>query len=115
LQWSPDGTKLALAGSDTFIFDGETGQQITVFDDEAFSTTFLGWSSDGSELLQITSRGVVSIYDVIQQQIKKEFDTEHISDQVSGMQWDSDNSHLFIATEHGVIQSWEIENPPDEE
>jgi WD40 repeat protein len=126
LAWSPDGSKLAIGGSEVFIFDPISGERIQGWDIDgpnAGMPEYFDWSPDGRQLAAATQKGLVTVFDIETGDTVLSFETLTFPEAVHALDWNSTGDKLAIgaalADEYtlapggeGVVEVWSIGNLP---
>jgi hypothetical protein len=100
LAWSPDGTRLAIAGEKVLAWDTTT--QKVVFA-QPFPALNVAWSADGSKLAAACQDGVLRVWNLASAQ--ELLDTPHWVGYLS-VGWSSNEAILAAGTVDGMIEIW---------
>jgi len=104
IQWSPDGTKLAIGSRDAppTVWNAETGKQLLALSGNADNIGSVAWSSDGRWLAAGNGENGVEVWDL-------ETHTKHVvlagstnSGPVFSVAWSPDEGRIAIASEDVV-------------
>ncbi|HEX2623244.1 MAG TPA: WD40 repeat domain-containing protein, partial [Phototrophicaceae bacterium] len=106
LQWSPDGTKLAVAGSHLKIYDTSSAQLLPGWQPLLNDSRKVAWSADSQRLLNITAIHQVQIYNVNQATLLNEFDLLSFSEGIRAAYWLDQDQKLFVGGSSGNLSVW---------
>ncbi|KAJ5642769.1 hypothetical protein N7490_006769 [Penicillium lividum] len=115
IAWSPDGSRLASASSDTTvrIWDPSTGQSVSTLEGHSGSVGLITWSPDGSQLASASSDIlapescdiIVRIWDPSTGQ--SVCNLEGHSDMVTSIAWSPDGNQLASASSDTTVRIWD--------
>lgn len=105
IQYSPDGTQLAAAGSlGVWIYDTNTDKEIALYPGEGWGITSLTYSPDGSTLTSGSADGIIRIWNTITGEIQQEIDAHWRS--IRSLAFNSDGTILASASRDRTIRLW---------
>jgi WD40 repeat protein len=104
VAWSPDGTRLATAGTDgtAQLWDPITGEQLITLTDTA-TMSAVAWSPDGTRIAT-AGEGGTRLWDPTGQQLTTLSD----SGPVNAVAWSPDGTRLATADIDGTARLWEL-------
>jgi WD40 repeat protein len=108
IAWSPDGSRIASAGWDTYlkIWDGDTGELLHTSGDDQYLGLFLAWSPDGSRIVVAdggqTSR--IVIVDPEDCRVLIRWEADRIDEE--RLSWSADGKQIMARTWDGDSFRW---------
>lgn len=109
VQWSPDGTKLAIADyRDVYIFDDFSSSNLEPHTVIPFRFA-IAWSPDGTKLAAANLDGTVQILNPQTDEILTSVGnaTSDTQQRTATIAWDTDNTTLFADRFDGTMQTWD--------
>ncbi len=118
MAWSPDGSKIALAGlAGILILDGTTFKLLSRFDVTNMGSgamlSSVAWSPNGSKIASGSANGTIRLWNVQTGQVLASFGvddqaTNWYMSSVNSMTFSPDGSKLLSSSGGGAIRSWNV-------
>jgi len=105
LDWSPDGTKIAVGrgqrsctGDDNavHIIDAQTGQLVQTLTEDQCNVLLVAWSPDGTRIATTSLEGLTRIFNTTTWQLLAS--SERFADGRNSITWSSDSSRLLVVS-----------------
>jgi WD40 repeat protein len=118
LAWSPDGKYIASVGAGgigeagiIYVWDVETGEVITVFDEHQALVPSLAWSPDGSQIASGSWDRTVKIWDPLTGEVSRGFSLpqENYSIEVDSVDWSPDGDAVAALMGAEGVYVWNIQ------
>ena len=106
VKWSPDGSRLAVAGDDPAVrvFDPATGAVLQELRGHTFTVRDLAYSPDGKRLATAGLDGNVILWDTASGRLIVTFE---LGSPVLGVAWSGDGAKLAALPETGAVKVWD--------
>ena len=106
VKWSPDASRIAVAGDDPAIkvFDSATGQLVQSLRGHTFTVRDLAYSPDGARLASAGLDGNILLWDTKSGRLILSFE---MGSPALGVAWSPDGTKLATLTETGAIKIWD--------
>lgn len=105
VKWSPDGSKMAISGTDSTvrIWDTDTQKTEHVFDWPVSFSEEISWSSDNKFLAASSSMGEVGIWDTSTWEM-----VQKLEGSLKNNSWSSDGSQFVTSSHNNIAQIWDV-------
>jgi WD40 repeat protein/serine/threonine protein kinase len=106
-KWSPDGAQIATASADSTvrIWNGDTGEQILLFQGHISRVTAVGWSRDGAQLLSAEQNGTVIIWNLSTGTQLRQI--QNPTTALTHASWSPEADRIAISDNSGGIHIWD--------
>lgn len=107
IKFSPDGTRLAVAGSiGIWIYDAQTSQEIALLTGHTATVWSISFSADGKMLASASWDSTIRLWDVATGALRKTLKGH--TGQVTGVSFSSDGETLVSGSADGTVLLWEL-------
>lgn len=108
---SPDGYTVATnTGADVILWDIETGDELGLALGATSSNRHIEFNDDGSELLIVSSNGVITLWDVMGSFVIDDIYTS--LDNVRAAAFNPDHQTVVMGNDNGILQVWDVADDP---
>jgi len=113
VAWSPDGSKLAVAGTEGVrVIDAASNQELPGFEDAAPPVYAIAWSPDGNKLASSGADKLINIWDVYNGTLITSL-AGHDFSRLADMEWSPDGTKLASAAatiDDFTLRIWDVVN-----